>query len=132
LPNVAIVQRNPVFFYYQDNFKKPTPFQPDVVVDISSVWNQKIDALDANESQFYEFQTNVNASVEVPSDKEERKKWLSQRRTPQSTPAIDATYAKWYGAGKKPTYYEAFEICEYGAQPNEQRLREIFPMLPRA
>ena len=36
------------------------------------MWARKIDALDANESQFYEFQTNVNASVQVPTDKAER------------------------------------------------------------
>ena len=32
---------------------------------------------------------------------------------------------------KNPLYYEAFEICEYGAQPDDARIRELFPMLPR-
>ena len=132
LPNTPILSRNPTFFFYEDGFQKPTPFEPDVVVDISSVWNQKIDALDANESQFYEYQTNVNASIEVPSGNEARKKWLSERRKPHPTPAIERAYAKWYGEGKHPTYYEAFEICEYGAQPNPARVRALFPMLPRA
>jgi LmbE family N-acetylglucosaminyl deacetylase len=132
LPNVPIVKRNPTFLYYEDRFRKPTPFSPDIVVDISSVWEKKIDAFDANESQFYEFQTNVNASVEVPADKVERKKWLAKRRTPTASPEVVAAYAKWYGAGKRPAYFEAFEICEYGAQPDEARIRELFPMLPRA
>lgn len=131
LPNVPIVNRNPAFLYYEDRFQKPTPFKPDIVVDISSVWNKKIDAFDANESQFYEFQTNVNASVEVPKDKAERKRWLANRRTPVPTAEVEAAYAKWYGGGKLPKYYEAFEICEYGAQPDEVRTRELFPMLPR-
>jgi len=26
---------------------------------------------------------------------------------------------------------EAFEVCEYGAQPDEARLKQIFPMLGR-
>jgi LmbE family N-acetylglucosaminyl deacetylase len=131
LPNVAIVQRNPVFLYYEDRFRKPTPFQPDIVVDISPVWNKKIDALDANESQFYEFQTNVNASVKVPEGKEERKKWLAERRREKPSQAILDAYAKWYGAGKSPEHYEAFEIAEYGTQPDEARIRELFPMLPK-
>ncbi len=131
LPNVPIVKRNPAFLYYEDRFQKPTPFKPDIVVDITPVWEKKIDALDANESQFYEFQTNVNASVEVPADKGERKKWLSKRRTPTATPEIEAAFAKFYGTGKRPTYYEAFEICEYGAQPDANRIRELFPMLPK-
>jgi LmbE family N-acetylglucosaminyl deacetylase len=130
LPNVPIVNRNPAFLYYEDRFQKPTPFTPDIVVDISSVWAKKIDALDANESQFYEFQTNVNASVAVPTDKEERKRWLAERRKPEVTPSIEKAYAKWYGPGKRPAYYEAFEICEYGAQPDVARIRELFPMLP--
>jgi hypothetical protein len=120
-----------VFLYYEDRFRKPTPFHPDIVVDISSVWPKKVDALDANESQFYEFQTNVNASVQVPTDKAERKKWLAERRTPKPTEEIVQTYQKWYGSGKRPTYYEAFEIAEYGAQPDEARIRELFPMLPK-
>ena len=130
LPNVAIVKRNPTFLYYEDRFQKPTPFKPDIAVDITSVWDKKIDALDANESQFYEFQTNVNASIEVPTDKGERKKWLAKRRTPVPTPEVEAAYRKWY-PGKRPTYYEAFEICEYGAQPDAARIHELFPMLPR-
>jgi LmbE family N-acetylglucosaminyl deacetylase len=134
LPTIPPVRRNPVFLYYEDHFQKPTPFKPDIVVDISSVWDKKVDDMDAHESQFYEFQTNVNASVQVPTDKAERKKWLSQRRTPNATPAIRATMAKWYGEAasqKNPLYYEAFEICEYGTQPDAARIRELFPMLPR-
>jgi LmbE family N-acetylglucosaminyl deacetylase len=134
LPTIPPIKRNPVFLYYEDGFKKPTPFKPDIVVDIGPVWEKKVDGMDAHESQFYEFQTNVNASVEVPADKMERKKWLSKRRTPTPSPEVRATMAKWYGsqaAEKTPLYYEAFEICEYGAQPDAARVRELFPMLPK-
>jgi LmbE family N-acetylglucosaminyl deacetylase len=132
LPTIPPVKRNPVFLYYQDRFQKPTPFKPDIVVDIGPVWDKKVDGMDAHESQFYEFQTNVNASVQVPTDKAERKKWLSQRRTPEATQEIRSIMAKWYGkptAAKDPLYYEAFEICEYGTQPDEARIRQLFPML---
>lgn len=132
LPTVPPIQRNPVFLYYEDRFRKPTPFQPDIVVDITPVWDKKVDGMDAHESQFYEFQTNVNASVEVPTDKAERKKWLAKRRTPSPSPEVVTVFQKWYGPGKKPAYFEAFEICEYGAQPDAARIRELFPMLPRS
>lgn len=134
LPNIPPIKRNPVFLYYEDRFQKPTPFKPDIVVDLSTIWEKKINGLDAHESQFYEFQTNVNASIEVPKDKEARKKWLSERRTPVASEATRATMAKWYGrsaASRNPLYYEAFEICEYGAQPDDARIRELFPMLPK-
>ncbi|HYP09667.1 MAG TPA: PIG-L family deacetylase [Bryobacteraceae bacterium] len=134
LPNIPPLKRNPVFLFYEDRFRKPTPFQPDIVVDLQSVWDQKVDGMDAHESQFYEFQTNVNATVEVPTDKAERKRWLSKRRTPVASDAVRTAAAKWYGkaaAEKAPLYYEAFEICEYGGQPDEARIRELFPMLPK-
>lgn len=133
LPNVPPVKRNPVFLFYEDRFQKPSPFQPDIVVDISSVWGKKIDGMDAHESQFYEFQTNVNATVEVPTAKAERKEWLSKRRTPVPSAAVKGSMAKWYGQApeKSPLYYEAFEICEYGAQPDATRIRQLFPMLPK-
>jgi hypothetical protein len=36
---------------------------------------------------------------------------------------------KWYGQDKAKTiqYIEAFELCEYGRQPSEQGLRDLFP-----
>jgi hypothetical protein len=41
VPNIALdtppLRKNPAFLYFQDNFKKPNPFQPDIAVDISNV-----------------------------------------------------------------------------------------------
>jgi len=31
-PDVPPLQKNPVFFYYPDHFRKPNPFEPDVLV----------------------------------------------------------------------------------------------------
>lgn len=47
------------------------------------------------------------------------------------TPAIKTSLAKWYGKDKaaQAKYAEAFEICEYGAQPDEAEIRKLFPML---
>jgi len=38
---------------------------------------------------------------------------------------------KWYGKEKATTvkHAEAFEICEYGNQPDEKEIRKLFPML---
>jgi len=38
---------------------------------------------------------------------------------------------KWYGKERadKVLYVEAFEICEYGAQPKDDDIRKLFPML---
>jgi hypothetical protein len=44
---------------------------------------------------------------------------------------IRAAMVKWYGAAKAAAakHAEAFEICEYGAQPDEAAIRRLFPML---
>ena len=54
-PDVPALANNPVFLYTHDSFQKPNPFAPDVVVPIDGVLNLKVDALDAIESQFYEW-----------------------------------------------------------------------------
>ena len=34
-PDIEPLRKNPVFLYFQDNFKKPNPFSHDIVVGIS-------------------------------------------------------------------------------------------------
>lgn len=135
VPNVAAdtppLKKNPVFVYFQDNFQRPNPFRPDVAIDITSVFDQKIHALDAHESQFYEWLPWIGGYLnEVPKDKVARKKWLATNRAGRITPAVKASLEKWYGqrAGEV-RYAEAFEICEYGTQPSDDDLRRLFPML---
>lgn len=133
VPNVAPdtppLKKNPVFFYFQDRFQKPQPFRPDVTIDIGSVFEQKVHALDAHESQFYEWLPWVDGILDqVPTDKAERKIWLSKRRIRAISPAVQSSLAKWY-PGKKVDTYEAFEVCEYGKQPTDDDLRRLFPML---
>ncbi|HEU5147109.1 MAG TPA: PIG-L family deacetylase [Chryseosolibacter sp.] len=135
VPNVASdtppLKKNPVFVYFQDNFQRPNPFRPDIAVDITSVFDQKIHAMDAHESQFYEWLPWIGGYLnEVPKDKTQRKKWLASNRAGRITPAVRTALEKWYGnAASDVKYAEAFEICEYGTQPSEQDLRRLFPML---
>src|SRR6266581_7001245 len=51
-PDVPAMKKNPAFFYYPDNFRKPNPFAPDVLVSIDDVMAKKLDALAVMESQF--------------------------------------------------------------------------------
>jgi LmbE family N-acetylglucosaminyl deacetylase len=132
VPDVPALRKNPVFLYYEDKFQRPNPFRPDIAVSIDSVIDTKIDSLDAHVSQFYEWLPWVDGHrEEVPSDAAGRKAWLKRTRTGLINPTVRASLLKWYGSerGNATQYYEAFEICEYGAQPNEARIRELFPML---
>lgn len=131
-PDVPALKKNPVFLYYQDHFQRPNPFRPDIAVDITSVYDKKISGLDAHVSQMYEWLPWIGHYLdEVPADKNERIKWLAKKEAVPITPAVRASLEKWYGTekGSKAKYAEAFEICEYGAQPNEQEIKRLFPML---
>jgi LmbE family N-acetylglucosaminyl deacetylase len=136
VPNVAsdvpALKKNPVFLYFQDNFQRPNPFRPDIAVDITSVNEQKLLGLDAHVSQVYEWLPWIGHYLnEVPKDKNVRLKWLATKWVEPITPAIKTSLAKWYGEDKaaQAKYAEAFEICEYGAQPDEVEIRRLFPML---
>jgi hypothetical protein len=68
---------------------------------------------------------------EVPKDPAERKRWLAQSRGSDPTPDVRRALEKWYGPERaaKIRHAEAFEVCEYGYQPNDEELRKLFPML---
>ena len=129
-PDVPPLENNPVFLYYQDNFQKPAPFRPDIVVALDDVWDRKVNALDAHVSQFYEWLHWVDHRLnEVPKDPAERKRWLSGMRVQKLSDAARATLVRRYGAQRAADvkYTESFELCEYGRQPSIEELDKIFP-----
>ena len=131
-PETPALKKNPVFLYFQDGFQRPNPFRPDIAIDISDVFLQKIHALDAHVSQMYEWLPWIGHYLEqVPQNKDDREKWLAQTRGGKMTPEIRASLEKWYGKEKaaQVQHAEAFEICEYGHQPNDEEIKRLFPML---
>jgi LmbE family N-acetylglucosaminyl deacetylase len=133
-PDVPALKKNPVFLYFEDRFQRPNPFRPDISVDISSSFDRKIGGLDAHTSQFYEWLPWIgHYSDQVPKNKEDRKKWLAATRGGKITPEIRTSLEKWYGRGKasQVEHAESFEICEYGAQPSDEEVRRLFPMLKK-
>jgi LmbE family N-acetylglucosaminyl deacetylase len=136
VPNIApetpAPAKNPVFLYFEDHFQRPNPFRPDIAVDITSTYDKKIAGLDAHVSQMYEWLPWIGGYlVEVPESKEDRIKWLSKRTAGTINAQTRASLVKWYGKehADKVKYAEAFEICEYGAQPSDEQIRKLFPML---
>jgi len=137
VPNVApdtpALRKNPVFMYFEDGFQKPQPFAPDVAVSIDDVIEKKIDMLDAHVSQMYEWLPWVDGKLDaVPKDQAARRRWLRDTRAVQPTAAVRAALNKWYGPekGGAVRYAEAFEVCEYGARPDQATIRKLFPFLP--
>lgn len=139
VPNVVSdvppLKKNPVFLYMQDGFQKPNPFSHDIVVAIDEVLDQKVDGLDAHTSQMYEWLPWVGGYIdEVPDGAEARRQWLKERRMSRNmSEEQQAGLEKWYGEdqAKQYQYAESFEIAEYGRQPSEAEIREMFPMISR-
>ena len=131
-PETPALKKNPVYLYSYDHFQRPNPFRPDITIDISSVFDKKVLALDAHESQVYEWLPWIGNYLEqVPAGKKERIKWLSERMKTTIDAAVRKSLGKWYGPKRAATINqaEAFEICEYGAQPDEKEIRRLFPMM---
>lgn len=131
LPKVEPTEGNPVFLYFQDRFQKPNPFEHDIAVAIDPVIGTKINALDAHESQFYEWLPWVSDALdEVPEAEDARKAWLKNRWTRSVSDAAREGLRTWYGTERAEAveHAESFQVAEYGRQPTEAEIRRLFPM----
>ncbi len=139
LPSVPALKKNPVFLYSSDRFQKPYPFEADIAVDVGPVFEKKVNALTALVSQTYEGGAlgSAEQAAEAPpeSQPELRAAWLKERwvrrQEAEAKQSRDALI-RWYGEeqANQIAYAEAFEICEYGRQPDDAEIRELFPFLP--
>jgi len=132
-PDVPALRKNPVFLYTEDDFKKPRPFSPDVVVPIDPAFDLKVACIDALESQFYEWNPWLFGYLsEVPKVNEDRLAWTRKRAERRYGGLADRFRVKLIDLlgeekGKAVKYAEAFEVCEYGSQPTRDQLMRIFP-----
>ncbi len=130
-PEVPPLQKNPVFIYSRDSFQKPNPFQPDIAVIIDDSYDQKIYAMSAHASQFFDWLPWTEGMLDkVPKDEKERLAFLAKWHT--NAPEANAKDAleKWYGQkAATAKHVESFEICEYGKQPTDEEIKQLFPML---
>ena len=132
-PEVPALRKNPVFFYFQDNFQRPNAFRPDVVVGIDDVLDKKLDMLDAHVSQVYEWLPWHDEKLEeVPKDPVARRKWLAKGNYAATiSESVREASKKWYGdQAASIRHAEAFELCEYGRRPSPEELRMLFPFFP--
>ena len=133
-PETPRLAKNPVFMYFSDRFKKPNPFSPDVVVDITPVIERKIRAIAEMDSQMFEWLPWIGGRdlSTIPGDKEGRFKWMMEHRGRARTGADNPYYEQLvarYGKAHadKVEHVEAFELCEYGRQVSRGELWEMFP-----
>src|SRR5215472_11819171 len=136
VPNVVTdapaLRKNPVFLYFSDRSTRPQAFRPDIVVAIDDVFEKKVAMLDAHVSQMYEWLPWLDGTLDrVPKDPAARRKWLAEQRSSSVLPEWKQALGKWYGAQAASVQHaEAFEITEYGRQPDEAEIRKLVPFFP--
>lgn len=137
-PDTPQLAKNPVFLYLSDNFQKPNPFEPAVVVGIDSVYEKKMDAIWKLESQIESLWATGNFEnvVPVPTDptaRQQRRRQVADRFAARDKRVADTYRAKLieaYGPekGAEIQRAEAFELCEYGRRPSPDELKAMFPI----
>ncbi len=127
-PDTPPLRHNPLFLYLQDAFQLPAPFVPDIVVDIDSAWEQKICAMDAHASQFYEWLPWVDGILDqVPTGMEDRRQWLSRQWSRPINASTRAALVRRYGGRAEHIQHaEAFQVCEYGRRPPPEELEQLW------
>ena len=135
-PDVPPLKKNPVFLYSSDRFQKPYPFKADIAVSVEDVFETKCRAIVKLESQVFEGGAlgNAEKTATAPPARatEERfefvRKIWDRRQSGEAKQSREAL-VKLYGEdrGNEIKYAEAFEICEYGSQPDEDEIKRLFP-----
>jgi LmbE family N-acetylglucosaminyl deacetylase len=123
-PDTPPLKQNPVFLY-------STTSTPDIAIGIDAVLAQKIYAMSAHESQFFEWLPWTQGTLDqVPKSKEERLKFLGKRYHPVND-SIKECLKKWYGEsyGSRIVYAEAFKFAEFGSRPDTEEMLKLFPMV---
>lgn len=131
-PNTPPTKRNPVFMYYYDNFLKPYPFDPTIVVGIDNTADKKWACVTAMPSQFGDLHSWQASTIPgIPKDDQGRRDYLLnmvKQWGEELATKYRARLIELYGkeAGSKIRYAEAFELCQYGRQPSIEELKQIF------
>lgn len=127
VPDVPFLRHEPVVAYMNDHFTRPAPFQPHVVLDVSTEVDSIVHMLACHESQVFDF-LPYNELIEdtVPTETADRNGWLK---------AWFLGHAQWRNerfesptkSAQPPTLLEAFEISEYAGAMDASRMGEFFP-----
>lgn len=133
VPEVPILDRDPVVAYMVDLFTKPNPLQPDVVLDVDDCLETIVAMLACHVSQVVEFLPfNQGVLDRVPAEESARRAWLTHWYRTHVRPRADRfrrELIEAYGddRGRSVQICEAYEISEYAARPDRATLARLFP-----
>jgi N-acetylglucosamine malate deacetylase 1 len=131
VPNIPHLERNPMFLYLSDRFSQPSPFRPDVCIDIDNAIEKKIDMYHQHTSQFYEWLPFNRGNLDqVPKGDRERREWLAESRGRGTIPgSYREKLIELYGRQRGTTinHTECFQDSEYGVRLTSDNIKYYFP-----
>lgn len=132
-PDSPALDYSPIIMYVADSFKKPTPFEPAVAVDIDDVLDSKAKMMGCHKSQVYEWLPWIDKYLDsVPADEAARNKWIAAKTAAEDGVVADrcrSLLEARYGVekGSKVKCAEAFELSEYGGALTDDMIPVYFP-----
>ncbi|MDF1811550.1 MAG: PIG-L family deacetylase [Verrucomicrobiales bacterium] len=135
VPDSPPIKHSTTFLYFYDRFTTPYPFEADIAVSIDDVFDKKLHAIDALESQVYEggaLGSEKTLTQRFAVDPVMRKRFLKnswEKRDGNIAKKFRAALIKRYGEekGQAVKVAEVFKICEYAHQPTEAEIKRLFP-----
>ena len=135
-PDAPALSRMPVIMYLSDEFQRPYPFSPSVVVDVEPVLESIVEMLACHRSQFFDWLPYNRGELDrMPSEPDQQRQWLRDWYLSLIEPLANRYREQIiaaYGAarGRQIRYIEAFETCEYGVPLTLGLQQRLFPFLP--
>ncbi|HET6386977.1 MAG TPA: PIG-L deacetylase family protein [Armatimonadota bacterium] len=131
-PDTPHLDRDPVIAYHADGFTEGGVFRPDVRVDISDTAETKARMLAAHASQMFEWLPYNGGRLDtIPADPEARLDLMRKRVRSRGEWARGLTENTPLRASSPGdcAISEVFQISEYGRQPGNDELNELFGLL---
>ncbi|MFT7640318.1 MAG: LmbE family N-acetylglucosaminyl deacetylase [Pirellulaceae bacterium] len=133
VPDVPIVEREPVVAYMPDLFTKPCPLVPDVVYDVTRHVPTVAKMLACHRSQVFEFLPfNQGIADQVPEDEAGKQEWIKEWYCDWIRPRADRfreqLIAAYGDRANEIEYVEAYEVSEYAGSTDAEGLKRLFPV----
>ena len=133
LPTVPVPDHEPVVLFMSDKFTRPYPFQPDLVFNLDPVIEKKLDAIASHWSQMSQWLPWIERyEDELPTGEDKLREYVrgrAERRALAEAERFREVLVAKYGneRGHNVRHAEAFEISEYAAALDEEKVARLFP-----
>jgi LmbE family N-acetylglucosaminyl deacetylase len=121
LTQTPALRIDPVVATMVDLFTKPSPMNPDIVLNITSQLDTITKMLSCHKSQVYEWLPySQNCLDKIPETESEKFRWLQDWFVKYAGPRSAHFKSKF-------SLIETYEISEYARRPDEELIQSLFP-----